>query len=163
MEDLEDHLINFYDVDKLSQVKDNNIRLTKAFKLLKMKLKFSKIKESEKENEDNDNDDEEQAEEQDSLEEPVELPNGELLLQNGKVLGNKYYQIYYKQRVKLNRFEGVMSTVEFERKVRKLNFLKKMANKGTFNKSHFKRKITDKKKNIMRQNTLFKSRKQVNV
>ena len=43
----------------------------------------------------------------------MELPNGELLLQNGRVIGNKIYNIYYKQRVRLNRYEGLMSTREF--------------------------------------------------
>ena len=47
--------------------------------------------------------------------------------------------------------------------VQRLNFLRKLINKQKFNKNHFKRKITDKKKNIMRQNTLFRACKQVNV
>jgi len=85
------------------------------------------------------------------------------MLQSGRVVGNKYYNLYYKQRVKINRFEGVMSTREFEIKMKKLNFLRNLINKQKFNKNHFKRKITDKKKNIMRQNTLFRACKQVNV
>jgi hypothetical protein len=113
LEDLEDHLCYFYDKDKLSQVKDNNIRLTKAYKILKFKLKL-KRKEPVKRIQEDD----EEWEDEDSIEDPIELPNGELLLQSGKVLGNKYYHIYYKQRVKINRFEGVMSTREFEQKMR---------------------------------------------
>jgi len=40
------------------------------------------------------------------------------MLQSGRVVGNKYYNLYYKQRVKINRFEGVMSTREFEIKMK---------------------------------------------
>ena len=33
------------------------------------------------------------------------LPNGELLLQNGKTLGNKEFKIYYKQKFHINKYE----------------------------------------------------------
>ena len=42
LEDLEDHLYAFYDKTKLSAVKDNNIRLTQAFKILKFKLNLKR-------------------------------------------------------------------------------------------------------------------------
>ena len=77
---MEDHLYTLYDKNKLSEVKDSNIRLTKAFKILKIKLNLSKIDDKKK-----DEVEEEEEEEFDDDDEPVELPNGELLLQNGKV------------------------------------------------------------------------------
>ena len=116
LEDLEDHLYFYYDVSKLSEVKDNNIRLTKAYKILRLKLKLNRKEETKKIKEIND--EEEEYDIDDSIDEPIELPNGELLLQSGKVVGNKFYNLYYKQRVKINRFEGVMSTREFEIKMK---------------------------------------------
>jgi len=155
LEDLEDHLYQFYDTEKLSAVKDNNIRLTKAFKILKYKLKLSKPQQTKKEESD--------EEEEFDDDEPMELPNGELLLQNGKILGNKLYNLYYKQRVHLNKFEDVMNTREFRLKQMKLRYLKRMQNKGLLSKRNFGSKVNNGTNNINRQNTLFKSRKQVNV
>ena len=58
---MEDHLSSFYDTKKLGNIKDNNIRLTKAFKILKIKLKLSKQEDEEcdeqEEEEDEDDDD----------------------------------------------------------------------------------------------------------
>ena len=36
--------------------------------------------------------------------EPMTLPNGELLLEDGSTLGNKQYKIYYKQKFHINKF-----------------------------------------------------------
>ena len=41
--------------------------------------------------------------------------------------------------------------------------MRKIMNKRNVKKNYFKTKITDKNKNIMRQNTLFRACKQVNV
>jgi len=98
-EDLEEHLSSFYDIKKLSQIDDIGIKLTKQYKILKLKLNIKSNNE----------------EEEEDLE-PFELPNGELLTNDGKVLGNKIYKIYYKQKVRLNKFEGMIQSEDFKKK-----------------------------------------------
>jgi len=129
-EDIEEHLYKFYDKILIEQIKDSNIKKSKTFKILKVKLsqgqkKLKVIKEKEiKKNNDEDEDgwvtDEEEEintkeklekiinEEDDSDDvQPITMANGELLLHDGTILGNKIYSIYYKQRVKTNKFHEI--------------------------------------------------------
>ena len=48
------------------------------------------------------------------------LPNGELLLQNGKTLGNKEFKIYYKQKFHINKYEELQKAHKERNKERKL-------------------------------------------
>ena len=104
-EDLDEFLFKYYDTKKLLSIKDISLRKMKEFKILSLRLKVAKnLKEKDSEgNQDwieiNENENEDF--------EPITLPNGELLLENGSTLGNKIYNIYYKQRIKIQRYENL--------------------------------------------------------
>jgi pre-60S factor REI1 len=182
-EDLEEFLYKFYDKKSLMSIKDRSLKRLKEYKILKIKLKMKKIKKVKKEaKEDEDgwqtaSDDEEtpktpkilnqrdlqeEAYDSDSEDEyePVTLPNGELLLENGTIVGSKIYQTYYKQRFHVNKYEkhfdGLrairMKTLKFKSKTPILGPKMKYWNIRDSNKSSF-----------TRVNTLFKALKQVNV
>ena len=103
--DLDDFLFKYYDTKKLLGIKDISLRKLEEFKILSLRLKVAKnLKEKDSEgNQDwieiNENENEDF--------EPITLPNGELLLENGSTLGNKIYNIYYKQRIKIQRYENL--------------------------------------------------------
>jgi len=93
---------------------------------------------------------------------PVTLPNGELLLENGTVIGNKIYQIYYKQRVHFNKFERVATAIRAERRKIKIKNVKELKQNNVLKNRYFTVKDSNKS-SFIRVNTLFKARKQVNV
>ena len=103
--DLDDFLFKYYDTKKLLSIKDISLRKMEEFKILSLRLKVAKnLKEKDSEgNEDWVEIDENEKEDF----EPMTLPNGELLLENGSTLGNKMYNIYYKQRIKIQRYENL--------------------------------------------------------
>jgi pre-60S factor REI1 len=189
-EDLEEFLYKYYDKKKVLAIKEKELRITKEFKILKAKLAVDKkLKKSEKrekteEEEDGweviseDEEGEEQenfvktdkipkkklkkeAEKEDEDYEPIQMPNGELLLEDGTVIGNKIYQIYYKQRLHVNKFGNMVDNVRKER-------LKQVKTRGIARGKKLPilkfYSITDSNKSsFQRINTLFKARKQVNV
>jgi len=105
--------------------------------------------------------DKEMKEESDEEYGPVALPNGELLLENGTIIGNKIYQIYYKQRVRINRLEGLIASRKKEQMRLKIRNVKELKQQ---NKKIKYFSIRDSNKSsFTRVNTLFKARKQVNV
>ena len=185
-EDLEEFLYKFYDKKSFMSIKDRSLKRLKEYKILKIKLKIKKAKKikkeakEEKEDEDgwqtasddeataktpkilNERDLQEEAYDSDSEDEyePVTLPNGELLLENGTIVGTKIYQVYYKQRFHVNKYEKYhdglrairMKTLKFKSKTPIQAPKMKYWNIRDSNKSSF-----------TRVNTLFKALKQVNV
>jgi len=117
--DLDEFLFKYYDLKKLLSVKDKNIRRTKEFKILSLRARVAKeLKEKNLEGDD-------EWEEVDSNEgdddyEPITLPNGELLLENGTTLGNKEFKIYYKQKFHINKYEELQQKHKERNKERKL-------------------------------------------
>lgn len=180
-EDLEEFLFKYYDKKKILAIKEKDLRRTKEFKILKVKLSVdTKSKKAEKKEEDgwetisedeNENVDDavvkkkkkkelkEEAEDDDY--EPIELPNGELLMEDGTVIGNKIYQIYYKQRLHANKFANLVDHVRKER-------LKTVKSRGIAKGRELPKlkffSVTDSNKSsFIRVNSLFKACKQVNV
>ena len=177
-DDLEEFLYKFYDKNKILSIKEREVRIMKEFKILKIKLNIAnrnKIKEkikddsegwetvSEDENEETQNKNNKLIKDEESDEEfePVALPNGELLLENGTIVGNKIYQLYYKQRVHLNKYEKLAHSIRLER-LNRLPKIKKLKRRISPNKIHDKM-LGSNKSAFQRINTLFKARKQVNV
>jgi pre-60S factor REI1 len=91
---------------------------------------------------------------------PVPLPNGELLLEDGTVIGNKIYQIYYKQRIHLNKFKAIADSVREDRLRNIRNITGKRLKKPILKYYSI---TGSNKSSFIRINTLFKARKQVNV
>ena len=121
--DLDDFLFKYYDTKKLLGIKDISLRKMEEFKILSLRLKVAKnLKEKDSEgNQDwieiNENENEDF--------EPITLPNGELLLENGSTLGNKIYNIYYKQRIKIQRYENLNDELN---KIKNKTILKRRRN-----------------------------------
>jgi pre-60S factor REI1 len=191
-EDLEEFMYKYYDKKKFFAIKEKELRKTKEFQILKIKLaankKLKKSEEKEKAEEEDEgwetvseNEDENQEvidtekgksekkklkqeideEEFDDDYEPIELPNGELLMEDGTVIGNKIYQVYYKQRLHVHKFGDLVDVVRKER-------LKVVKSRGIAKGRSLPKpkyySITDSNKSsFQRINTLFKARKQVNV
>lgn len=94
LDDLDEHLYKYYDRKRLLAIEDRSLRMTKEFKHLKFRLKLAKnlgkkkqevIKEEDEDwvvLSDEENKDANQESEDDDFD-PVTLPNGELLLENG--------------------------------------------------------------------------------
>lgn len=101
--DLDEFLYKYYDYEKISKIKDKQKKKTKEYKVIILRAKVAKeLKEKDIEG----NDEWEYV--NDDLDddfEPIEMPNGELMVEGGKILGNKMYNIYYKQRIRLRQFE----------------------------------------------------------
>lgn len=91
----------------------------------------------------------------------VRMDNGELMLKDGTILGNKMYRLIYKQRVRINQPEN-----EHTRLIKLKNDLERRKLNRAINKrksvKHWGLKGSNKS-NFTRVNTLFKARKQVNV
>ena len=124
--DLDDFLFKYYDTKKLLSIKDISLRKMKEFKILSLRLKVAKnLKEKDSEG----NQDWVEVDEyEDEDFEPMTLPNGELLLQDGTILGSKIYNIYYKQRIKLQRYEALqneLNHIKNKRIVKRRNFLRR--------------------------------------
>ena len=97
--DLDEFLYKYYDIKKLLSIKDKNKRKSKEFKILSLRFKVAKV--LKEKNLEGDEWEEINEEEEDDYE-PMTLPNGELLLENGTTLGNKEFKIYYKQKFHVN-------------------------------------------------------------
>lgn len=166
-EDIIEHFYKYYDKKKLLELTGPE-RKTKEFKLLKRVIVPKQVEEVEEVS------DIEAVGEivelapeevEDAVKDInyVELDNGELMLKDGKILGNKIYKNVYKQRIKIQaawKETAQVSLMRIKAKSahRKLNRL--VGKKKLF--SHWN--VTgSKKSNFTRINTLFKARKQVNV
>ena len=83
--------------------------------------------------------------------EPMTLPNGELLLENGTTLGNKDFKIYYKQKFHVNKYQDLQKELKEKNQERKIRIKRrdqvrknikrninyrvlKGSNKGNFNR-----------------------------
>lgn len=180
-EDLDEYLYKFYDMKKLLALKDTNFRKMKEFKILALRHKVAnRIKENKKqskkiEEEGGDSDEwEEEIQETEKEEkittiikreeskeedisdgdfEPMELPNGELLLEDGTVLGSKIYNIYYKQRIYISKYGDLQKKI-------KASLTEKRVRKKRIHRNDY-RKIRNSlqgsnKSNFQRINSLFK-------
>ena len=116
--DLDEFLYKYYDYKKLLNIKDKNKRKLKEFKILLLRIKVAK--ELKEKNLDGDEWEEINDDEDEDDFEPMTLPNGELLLQNGKTLGNKEFKIYYKQKFHINKYEELQKAHKERNKERKL-------------------------------------------
>ena len=118
--DLDEILFKYYDLKKLLAIKDTNIRRSKEFKILSLRAKVAK--ELKEKNLEGDDEWEEVKSDEDNEEdyEPMTLPNGELLLQNGSTLGNKDFKIYYKQKFHANKYENLQKEHKIRNKERNL-------------------------------------------
>ena len=115
--DLDEFLYKYYDIKKLLSIKDKNKRKSKEFKILSLRFKVAKV--LKEKNLEGDEWEEINEEEEDDYE-PMTLPNGELLLENGKTLGNKEFKIYYKQKFHVNKYEEIQKAHKERNKERKL-------------------------------------------
>ena len=114
--DLDEFLYKYYDIKKLLSIKDKNKRKSKEFKILSLRFKVAKVlKEKNLEG-----DEWEEINEEEDDYEPMTLPNGELLLENGTTLGNKEFKIYYKQKFHVNKYEEIQKAHKERNKERKL-------------------------------------------
>ena len=118
-QDLDDFLFKYYDLKKLLSVKDKNIRKSKEFKILSLRARVAKEL-KEKNLEGDDEWEEVKSDEGDEDYEPITLPNGELLLESGATLGNKDYNIYYKQKFHVNKYEDLQKAHKIRNKERNL-------------------------------------------
>ena len=116
--DLDEFLYKYYDVKKLLSIKDKNKRKSKEFKILSLRLKVAKV--LNEKNLEGDEWEEIKSNEDDDEFEPMTLPNGELLLENGTTLGNKEFKIYYKQKFHVNKYEELQKAHKKRNKERKL-------------------------------------------
>ena len=116
--DLDEFLYKYYDVKKLLSIKDKNKRKSKEFKILSLRLKVAKV--LNEKNLEGDEWKEIKSNEDDDEFEPMTLPNGELLLENGTTLGNKEFKIYYKQKFHVNKYEELQKAHKKRNKERKL-------------------------------------------
>ena len=117
--DLDEFLYKYYDLKKLLNIKDKSIRRTKEFKILSIRTRVAKeLKEKNLDGEDEW--EEVKSDEEDEDYEPMTLPNGELLLQDGTTLGNKDYKIYYKQKFHINKYEDLQKAHKIRNKERNL-------------------------------------------
>jgi pre-60S factor REI1 len=117
--DLDEFLFKYYDLKKLLAVKDKNIRRSKEFKILSLRARVAKEL-KEKNLEGDDEWEEVKSDDEDDDYEPMTLPNGELLLENGTTLGNKEFKIYYKQKFHINKYEELQKNHKIRNKERKL-------------------------------------------
>ena len=116
--DLDEFLFKYYDLKKLLHIKDRNIRRSREFKILSLRARVAKeLKEKNLEGAD---EWEEVKSDEDEDYEPMTLPNGELLLQDGTTLGSKDYKIYYKQKFHVNKYESLQKAHKERNKERNL-------------------------------------------
>jgi pre-60S factor REI1 len=173
-DDLEEFFFKFYDKKNLLSIKDKGLKKTKEYKILKFKPRMKRAKPAKEEegwstvseNEEVDDpkilkkkDVKEYEEDSEDDYEPVALPNGELLLENGTIVGNKIYQIYYKQRFHQNRYDKLVDKL----RVHRMNKIKKKPVRIIGPTKKYYTVKDSNKSSFARINTLFKARKQVNV
>ena len=111
--DLDEYLYKYYNYKKLLSIKNMNIRKTKEFKIIFLRARVAKRL---KEKDIDGNDEWVDVDEEEDDFEPMELPNGELLLENGERLGNKIYNIYYKQRIRIMKNENLNKNLKRNKK-----------------------------------------------
>ena len=116
--DLDEFLFKYYDLKKLLHIKDRNIRRSREFKILSLRARVAK--ELKEKNLEGDDEWEEVKSDEDDDYEPMTLPNGELLLQDGTTLGSKDYKIYYKQKFHVNKYESLQKAHKERNKERNL-------------------------------------------
>ena len=116
--DLDEFLYKYYDIKKLLSIKDKNKRKSKEFKILSLRAKVAKV--LNEKNLEGDEWEEIKSNEDEDEYEPMTLPNGELLLENGTTLGNKEFKIYYKQKFHVNKYEELQKAHKKRNKERKL-------------------------------------------
>ena len=116
--DLDEFLYKYYDIKKLLSIKDKNKRKSKEFKILSLRAKVAKV--LNEKNLEGDEWEEIKSNEDEDEYEPMTLPNGELLLENGTTLGNKEFKIYYKQKFHINKYEELQKKHKERNKERKL-------------------------------------------
>ena len=117
--DLDEFLFKYYNLKKLLSIKDKSIRRLKEFKIISLRVRVAKeLKEKNLEGEDEW--EEVKSDEGDEDYEPMTLPNGELLLEDGTTLGNKEYKVYYKQKFHVNKFEKLQKAHKERNKERNL-------------------------------------------
>ena len=163
---------------KLNKIKDPNFRKMKEFKILILRSKIAKkLKEKDDDGnewEDIDEEEEDEAgegkkkkiiEEDDEDFEPLVLPSGELLLEDGTTLGNKIYNIYYKQRIRLNKYENLQKERIEQLKMKNNSKMMRLARKRrNVNRNVHSQVVRGSNKaNFEKANMLFVARKQVLV
>jgi pre-60S factor REI1 len=159
--DLDEFLFKYYDLKKLLSIKEKSIRRTKEFKILSLRARVAK--ELKEKNLDGDDEWEEvKSNEGDDDYEPMTLPNGELLLEDGTTLGNKEYKVYYKQRFHINKYEGLQKAHKERNKERNLR-LKRRDQLRKNVKRHVNYKVLkgSNKANFSRINKLTVKRPQI--
>jgi len=185
LDDIVDYFYKYYDAKNLVQKATEEEKKTKEFKLLKKLLVSStknkkkkkeeeieeveeveeidenlvveEDKEEEKEKVKEEGDDEE-SDYSDELKEInfVRMDNGEIMLRDGTVLGNKIYSTYYKQRVKINPdIKETKHALTLRLKAQAYNRKKNIKENSYKNFSHWKLKGS-KKSNFVRINTFIK-------
>ena len=159
--DLDEFLFKYYDLKKLLSIKDKDRRRTKEFKLLTVRARVAK--ELKEKNLDGDDEWEEvKSDEGDEDYEPMILPNGELLLQDGTTLGSKEYKIYYKQKFHVNKFEDLQKAHKERKKERNLRIKRRdQIRKNIKRHVNYKALKGSKKGNFDRINKLTVMRPQI--
>jgi pre-60S factor REI1 len=159
--DLDEFLFKYYDLKKLLSIKDKNIRRLKEFKILSLRARVAK--ELKEKNLDGDDEWEEvKSNEGDDDYEPMTLPNGELLLEDGSTLGNKQYKIYYKQKFHINKFEELQKEHKERNKERNLRLKRRdQIRKNIKRHVNYKALKGSKKGNFDRINKLTVMRPQI--
>ena len=159
--DLDEFLFKYYDLKKLLSIKDKNIRRLKEFKILSLRARVAK--ELKEKNLDGDDEWEEvNSNEGDEDYEPMALPNGELLLEDGSTLGNKQYKIYYKQKFHVNKFEEFQKEHKERNKERNLRLKRRdQIRKNIKRHVNYKALKGSKKGNFDRINKLTVMRPQI--
>jgi hypothetical protein len=135
-----------------------NIRKTKEFKIIFLRAKVAKRL---KEKDIDGNDEWVEIDEDDDDFEPMELPNGELLLENGERLGNKIYNIYYKQRIRIMKNENLINDLKRNKKlIRKNKYKKNINRRSNIRNINYRIIKGSNKSNFERINTLTVMRSQ---
>ena len=156
--DLDEYLYKYYNYKKLLSIKNMNIRKTKEFKIIFLRAKVAKRL---KEKDIDGNDEWVEIDEDDDDFEPMELPNGELLLENGERLGNKIYNIYYKQRIRIMKNENLINDLKRNKKlIRKNKYKKNINRRSNIRNINYRIIKGSNKSNFERINTLNVMRSQ---
>jgi len=96
--------------------------------------------------------------------EPIELPNGELILQNGMIIGNKLYKLVYKQRIRFNPLQKLADSIKNQRRrFIKTKQIKRKQKKDMKDRPKYFNIAASNKSSFIRINSLFTACKQVNV
>lgn len=159
--DLDEFLYKYYDLKKLLNIKDKEARRSKEFKILSLRTKVAK--ELKEKNLEGDDEWEEVKSDEEEFE-PITLPNGELLLEDGKRLGNKEYKIYYKQKFHLNKYEDLQAEHKIRNKERNQRLKRRdQVRKNMRRHVNYRVLKGSNKSNFIRVNKLFVPRPQMQI